>query len=364
MMMKLFEKSKLVLGIGALFLVSLFGPWVLDISAELPDVINIATNVPGNKTHAIDLKIANGLSEYLGKPVKAIPFSKDRPRLEALMKGEVQWVNIAVAAADQAMKGIAGYSDPGWRPLQFRMMQHTVKIPVTMMVRGDSKINSLSELKGKKIGYIPGWPPYTIQAKAFLAFAGISADEVVWVPFPSGTKCIEGVGTGQIDASSGSLITLTVIRLFSSPVSLKFLPAPEDDKEGWKRFAQFISYPHGVWEYGICKGKPLDVAIGSYYYAVLAEHSEDDVYTLAKALFETYPKYKDFMFPDTTFFSLEETLKLKNWELAKVAYHAGFIKYAKEKGLWTAAHEEYQKKALEAEKIRLSGKYRRQEKKR
>jgi len=150
--MKLFGKSKLVLGIGALFLVSLFGPWVLDISAELPNVINIATNVPGNKTHAIDLKIANGLSEYLGKPVKAIPFSKDRPRLEALMKGEVQWLNIAVAAADQAMKGIAGYSDPGWRPLQLRMIQHTVKLPVTMIVRGDSKINSLSELKGKRIG--------------------------------------------------------------------------------------------------------------------------------------------------------------------------------------------------------------------
>jgi TRAP transporter TAXI family solute receptor len=326
-------------------------------SAELPAVINIGTLKAGTLMNAIDLTIAHEMSKYLGKTVKAIPYTKDRPKLISLMEGESQFVSISCGSAYSAMRGTLDYKDPGWRPLQLEIIQHGVMVPITMGVRGDSNIHKLSELKGKKIGHVPGWPQSRNQANAFLAFGGITQDEVTWIPFPSYNKSIDGLMAGQADAVSFSPISPKVHEAFASPVGLRFLPVPKDDVQGWNGFYKYLPmYPHGVWKWGICEDNPLDVGIGSYFHGALPKQSEGDVYTIVKALFETFPKYRGFKPPSSNFFSLEHTLDINYWAVSEIAFHPGLIKYAKEQGFWTKRHEEYQKKAKEAEQKRIAAK--------
>jgi len=350
-MKSLFKKRILIIGfVFSLFLTAGYG--VKNVSADLPEMFNIGTVSVGTATHAIDLATSHILSEYLKKSVKVIPFTKEGAKYEALRKGEVLFVNTSILAADSAMKGIHDFSDPSWIPIQFRLIQHGIKFSNVMAVRGDSKITKLSELKGKRIGHVPGWPSSGVQGTAMLDFAGISKDKVTWIPFPSYIKTIEGLMAGICDATVVSTVSPKVVEAYSSPVGIRFLEMPEKDKEGWRRFNQHVVYTHGIWPYGINKDKPIECAIGNYFRVVLPEQSEKVVYSLVKALFETFPQYRDSNPPFSEFFSLEETLNLKTWKPVEVPYHPGFIKFAKEKGFWTAAHEEYQKNAEGAEKVR------------
>jgi len=327
-------------------------------AGDLPEIINIASRGAGSSGHLIDNAISHIVGPYLGTRIVVLPFKKDRAKLESLKNGESFMATVSLASAYPAMRGLEEYSDPGWKPpLQLEVIQHCISVPTVFAVRGDSSdIKSPYDLKGKRVGIVPSWPASRIFTLAHLAFGNLSEDQVQMVPIANYPKSIQAVPDGKVDAVVLALGSPKTFEVASIGAGLNFLPMPKEDKDGWKRFYKKLPYyTYGLWKWKPCKREEgCEAAFGSYFHAVLPDQSEDLVYKVVKALFETYPQYKEVKPPETYFFSLENTLEISKWETTMTAYHPGFIKYAKERGLWTSAHEEYQRKAKEAEKKRLS----------
>ena len=128
---------------------------------------------------------------------------------------------------------------------------------------------------------------------------------------------------------------------------------PRDDSEGWNRAKevapwlgpdlvtagpglskesprQMIGFPNGLWAYD--------------------SQSEELVYAVAKALHLGYDTIKG-MHPDLKKWTIDTALEIE-W-LINIPYHPGSIRYFKEIGRWTPAHEKWQQEALKIEKKRL-----------
>src|SRR5690606_19096168 len=198
----------------------------------------------------------------------------------------------------------------------------------------DADIHTLQDLKGKRFAYVAGNPSINVKCDAFLAFAGLTRDDVDAKMFPTYANAMSSLARNEADASCTTTTPSHVYELEQSPRGIRWLEVPADDEEGWKRLRAvapcFQPYTETVGA-GISEENPVDIL--AYRYPVLVVRSDTDadlVYAFTKALDETYDMYKD------------ATSVMPRWDLkqagvpaADAPFHEGAIRYLKEKGIWT-----------------------------
>jgi len=116
---------------------------------------------------------------------------------------------------------------------------------------------------------------------------------------------------------------------------------PEEDPAGHAAFMEISP----MYVFGPAKTGP-EGAVGKWmpssYKFVTANFATDEelIYNICKWLDEKYDLYKD-KYESNVFMTLEDTML--GLATSYVPAHPGLVKYLKEKGLWTNAHEERQK---------------------
>src|SRR5690606_5504668 len=100
-------------------------------------------------------------------------------------------------------------------------------------VREDSDIQTIEDLKGKKIPKITGNSSVNIKNEAILAFAGLTWDDVQAVELSSYGGQGDALIQGQIDVVS---TTPTASMMFEaeSKTGIRWLEMDPNDTEGWK----------------------------------------------------------------------------------------------------------------------------------
>ncbi|MEL0020331.1 MAG: TAXI family TRAP transporter solute-binding subunit, partial [Rickettsiales bacterium] len=160
---------------------------------------------------------------------------------------------------------------------------------------------------------------------------------------------IQGIIDGNLDAATASTNSSMLFQVDSSPRGLHFFPAPHDDKEGWARLKKVAPWfsPHiataGV---GLSKEKTLEGA--SYGYPILITYdwmTDQAAYEMTMLLDKTYPKYKD-AHASAAGFALDK--QVFDWI---IPYHAGAVKFFKEKGVWNDKFEAHNNKLLERQSV-------------
>jgi hypothetical protein len=360
------------------FLTGLLGIILLSISVgvaaqnpkqkNLPSVIRLSSHTLGSEGSVVAIAVSEALTNELQVPVKNIPFGNDVARLKSIINKESVAGLIATAAFIDATNSSGDFK--GWDHRQYRNVWSGYPAYASIMVRGDSKIKTISDCRGKKAAYVPGWEGGRKTLASMLAFANISWDQVVHTPTGSYVKTLETVGDGGADFCLVSVTTPKVLELAASPVGIRVLPIePHNDAQAWARFHK--EAPHYVpfyCEIGVLKNSPTWIGATYYFWVTLDETNEDLIYTLAQGLHKTYPKFKDAASfgpgTGTQAVSLENTRNIDLWKAGPIPYHPGTIKYLKEINEWTSAHEEYQKKAIISEKeVQRASKGREKEKK-
>jgi len=177
-----------------------------------------------------------------------------------------------------------------------------------------------------------------VKCNAFLAFAGLSEDDLEAIMFPTYASAMSSLARGEADASCTTTTPSHVYELAESPRGIRWLNMDPNDKEGWAKVNElapfFAPYKETIGA-GISEENPVNIM--AYRYPVLAVRSDMDaetVYNMLKAVDETYPMYKD------------ATAAMPRWDInlsgvpaIDVPFHDGAIRYLKEKGIWT---DEYQ----------------------
>jgi TRAP transporter TAXI family solute receptor len=307
---------------------------------KLPPTITMTAYDTGTSGFNIAVAIGKMMKEKYGSDVRVLPAGNDVARLQPLRVGRAA-ISAMGAGVYFSQEGVFEFATKEWGPQPVQITLSSVDCNgLSLAVAGDAGVKALSDLKGKRIGFVVGSPALNQNALAMLAFASLTAKDVKIVEFASNNAMWKGAVNNDVDALFGSTIAGPAKELETSPRGIMWPPLPHSDKAGWERVRKvgpfFTEHNATCGAGGITKDKPI--AMGAYPYpifTVYANQSENDVYTLTKALIEGYDGYKDNA-PGAGGLSVKT--QTKNWA---VPVHKGAVKALKEAGVWSDDQEKY-----------------------
>ncbi len=294
--------------------------------------------------------IANGFLKKYDIRVRLVPSGTGIGRTMALATKKAS-VGMLASEALFASVGSYEFASYSWGPQDIRSVLGR-PTTVVLVTTEKSGIKTAADLKGKRVSWIPGSASLNVKMEAYLAFAGLTWDDVERVEFSGYADSLKALIQGNTDASISSPHASILYELESSNKGIFHIPLPPEDKEGWRRFQNVLASAFPRKETigaSISKENPVD-AMG-YRYPIVTVDADADaefIYNLTKALDETFPLYKDAAA------GMEDwNIKLSSGVPTDIPFHEGAIKYFKEKGLWTEENQKWQEQRVsKLEKIK------------
>ncbi len=299
---------------------------------ELPRSMTWSSYDVGSAGYAEASAIADAFGKKFGTRIRIQPSGSAIGRLQPLISKRADFSFLATETFF-ASEGVYDFATRRWGPQDLRVIAGRPS-SFGVFTAADANIKSLEDLKGQRFAYVAGNDSINVKCDAFLAFAGLTRDDVDAIMFPTYASTMSSLTRNEADASCTSTTPSHLYELDQSPRGIHWLEVPADNKEGWKRLKEvapfFQPYKETIGA-GISEENPVDILAYRYPMIVVrADMNDDQVYAFIKALDETYDIYKD------------ATSVMKRWRLDKsgtpaadVPFHPGAIRYLEEKGIWT-----------------------------
>ena len=297
----------------------------------------------GSSGYAEASGIANALQKKHPTRIRIVPAGTSIGRMLPMATGKVKYGFLANEAFFAA-EGSYDFADLAWGPQDIRIV---LGRPATVgfATAKDTGVKSIADLRGKRIGFVKGNPSVNVKNDGYLAFGGLTRKDVKPVWFGSYSAMKDAVLAGQLDAFGSVTTSSNVRQIEASPRGLIWPPFEPDNKKGWDAMQGIISFVAPTKEtIGAALSKDNPTWLVGYRYPMITTYATtttEEVYNLVKAIDESFDLYKN------------TTGSSKNWELkrsirtpADAPWHDGAIKYAKEKGLWTAEDQAWHDKRL------------------
>jgi TRAP transporter TAXI family solute receptor len=329
-------------------------PVYVHAAPKLPDLITWATYDVGTSTYMQTACMADGVTKKTGMKIRILPSGNDFGRLIPVRSGNAHFSVMSGVSAYAGAHGLWDYAKYEWGPQPLRQILGVIdeEQGISVAVAADANIKTLKDLKGKRVTYVPGGTSINVCMEATLAFAGLTWNDVVRIPAPSLGTSMKFLGEGKADAAWASTTSPAMFEVERSPHGVYWPEYPTEDKGGWERMlkvAPFVIPVAAIKGVGVSKEKPRKLISYAYPFIQTYEQvSEDLVYEMTKAIdvsFELYQNCHAVM----PFWNLK---KATNLTAMSLPYHAGAIKYLKEKGLWDKELEKRQI-ALQKEQVSL-----------
>jgi TRAP transporter TAXI family solute receptor len=284
----------------------------------------IATASIGGTYYIVGAGIADMLSKNMpGSKVSAVISQGSVGNPKLVDSGETQLGITNYLSGVQALKGEKPYAKPlkisGIMSLQFSML-HLVTL------EKNKDINSISDLKGKKIAMGPAGGGGALLFQSILPFWGLSISDIKpsYIAYADGSDALKD-GNVDMNIPHGAP-PMDAITSLASSAKIKIIPI-EDDKIA-EIVAKYPSYekttiPAGTYQ-GVDKDTP---ALGIRDILVVnSDVDETTVYNITKALYENLEQLK----------KLHPALKdltLDGYKDSLVPLHPGAKKFYEEKGI-------------------------------
>jgi TRAP transporter TAXI family solute receptor len=315
-----------------LVLVIAFGMSGLAAAKGLPKTFAWTAYGTTSSGYASSVNIGNALAAE-GYKLRVMPGKNDISRMTPVKTGQAQFSAMGVGSY-LAQEGVFDFGAPKWgpQPVRLLMMCWGDHNTANVACAKDANIKTAADLKGKRLTYVIGSPALNQAMAGFLAFGGLTWEDVIMVKVPGWKQSVQAVIDGNADGVIASTNSSMLYQLAGSPRGLSFFPAPPEDKAAWKRLKAHAPWfaPHvatvGV---GLSKEKPH--VGGSYGYPILITYERMDdqaVYELMKLMHTLHPKYVDGHNSGPGWAMDRQVF---DWI---VPYHDGAVKYLKEIGVW------------------------------
>lgn len=294
--------------------------------------------------YAQSVAIGNALSAQ-GYKLRVVPGKNDISRMAPVRAGQVQFSAMGVGSY-LAQEGVQDFGAPAWGPQSIRLIMaswantNTGNLPTAK----DAGIRQMKDMKGKRVAWVVGSPALNSNLTSFLAFGGLTWDDVEKVTVPGFGASMKGLIEGTIDAAVASTDSSRLYELNGSPRGLFFPPTPHNDKAGWARLNKVAPWfqPHiATAGAGLSPTNTHEGA--SYGYPILISYTPQDsqaVYELTRLLHTQYDNYKNGH-PGGVGWAMDR--QAFKWI---IPYHKGAVRYFKEIGVWKADHQQHRKSVV------------------
>lgn len=310
---------------------------------ELVQSVNIATQAVGTSYYAMGTGIAKIVTENTPIQATILPYAGPDAWMPELRDGTITLEVISAIDMYWAYSGTVNYTEPYDETrllLSGNWSNHC-----TMTVLESSGITQAKDLKGKRIGYEYGGNKLTVNlVDAALAAVGLTIDDCVAVPLADLSSAQRALQERRVDAIfTGSSTTPSSVQLDES-IGIRVLPlgdltpadiangVPKEIQEALNQYvpgatARICPVSGTVKEETVLTSYPIQMGVSTRL-------SEDDVYTIMKAIYDHYKELADVHAWGLEW--IPENFVIENFS---VPYHDGAVKFYKEVGLWTDAAE-------------------------
>ena len=302
---------------------------------DLPRQLSWTAYDTGSAGYNQAVAIGAALQDAAWVNLRVLPGKNDVSRTEPLRQGRVEFSATGVGGSFMAQEGVFDFGAENWGPQPIRVLlaNNGGAINLAVGVAGDLGIETYADLKGKRVSYIVGAPTLNVNTEAYLAYGGLTWDDVERVDFGGFGASWTGLIEGQVDAAFASTNSGKAYEAEAGPRGLFWPPIDPDDTEGFARMQEIAPF------FTLNKAKvgaTIDGTDGyqgaGYAYPVLTSIAATDealVYNMTKAMVELFPKY-DGNSPGIGGWALDK----QNMEWV-VPYHEGAIRYFEEVGAWS-----------------------------
>jgi TRAP transporter TAXI family solute receptor len=315
---------------------------------KIPKEITVSGPPVTSSPSILLLAVAPEFEKILGIKINIVPTDLLASQCLLAKIGKADVWTVHMGSGYRALYGVEEYAVEKWGPQRIRIAWKGAQNNLSMMAREKSDIKTMADLKGKKVGVYAGGEGYI---SACLAFADLTLDDVIVVPATGYSGALKLLLENKVDSAFLGVSSAGTFEIAASPGGLRVLPLPHDDKEGWKRVQKVYpalsrsTPPNGI---GVEEGQGIEMlgfprALFAYDFA-----DEGATYAIAKVFAEGFEAYKD-KHTELPFNTLENALDCLE---LPAPYHAGAIKYFKERGVWTEEHEKWQQNQLRLEDAR------------
>ncbi len=324
--------------------------------AALPRSVNFATHRVGTVFNAVGTGLAKVATDR--GPVRVIvqPFSGPPgwvPSMNREGKPEIGIINVidiwqatTGKITPKPLPPGAPAMKPRYTPNKnIRLLLLGTNLVVGIVVRADSPIKTLADLKGKRLTWgFPAFPPNIMAGLATVATAGMTILDVVPVAVPEVVSGIRALMEGRVDAAIAA-VGMGIVSEANARVGVRFLPAGQNPKH--------ISTAQGIMPGGNVNiqragpaGVKKDTPLWSYGISVVVStHMSDE---LAQSLIKTWAfNWKELgpIHPKLRAWSPNKFVQ----KTATIPYHSGAIKFYKEMGMWTSEMDRNQQVLMRGE---------------
>jgi len=301
---------------------------------ELPSQIAWTAYGTGSAGYNQSVAIGSALKSALGVDLRVLPGKNDVARSEPLRQGKVDFSATGVGGSFMAQEGAFAFGNSNWGPQPVRVLlaNNGGAINLAVGVAGDIGVEEYGDLKGKRVAWVKGAPALNVNTTAYLAYAGLTWDDVEKVEFGGFGDSWKGLINNQVDAAFASTNSGMAYEAAASGRGLVWPKIDASNQEGLARMqeiAPFFAPNKATVGANIDGGEAYEGA--GYAYPVLIAMADKDpefVYNLTKAMIELFDQY-DGKAPGISGWALDK----QNFEWV-APYHDGAIRYYEEIGVW------------------------------
>jgi len=304
---------------------------------ETPQAVSLGTSSIGSTFYVIAVGMADIISKHSGISATAQAVGGSDANMRAIKMGKVHMAMANSFSSGNAFLGTRQFVKIGRIPIRLIALgQPSLRQTV---VRADSGIKRISDLKGKKfVAKRKALAELELVADAMLKVNGISKKDVRYISTAKTKEAIDALVNGTVHAAiiPGGVPAATIMKLFEK-IDARYLDISPDELDAiLKELGP--AFNKKVVRAGIYKGHNKDALAPSLNASmVVAEDlSKEAVYRITKALFDNYADLK-MVHKAAKHWNVKNSL-----ENFHIPFHSGAIKYFKEIGAWKSEHDKRQ----------------------
>ena len=296
------------------------------LTPKAPYKITIYTGGTGGVYYPLGVKLADLLNKYAGDKITASASSSGASvaNARALGSGDANLIFIQNDIAYYAYNGLYMFS--GGKIEKIRGLVTLYPEIIQIIVRADSGIESISDLRGKRVAVGAAGSGTAVEAEIILKAAGVW-DEIT-VQNLDFTQAAQALKLGQVDAAFvvAGIPTSAVMELAATtPINL--VEIPDELLNTLKQQGYTFFVPHTVPKETYGLNKDVKTLAVRAMLAISSDVPDDIAYTILKVMFDHIDELKQ-AHSRAQDISIEKAL-----DGLPIKLHPGAAKYYQDKGI-------------------------------
>ena len=315
---------------------------------KLPPTVSWSTYGVGTGSYNEAVAQAAGIKKRYRTDLRLLPTRNDISKIAPLRSGAVDFSAMGSGVLF-TQEGVYDFANQSWGPQKVMLLGiNLFPAHVGFFTSAKGGIKQVSDLRGKRVPYVRGAPTLQEVMRGILAFGGLTFKDVTLVEVAGFIANIQAFTQGQTDIAIANTLSPVSKRGDASPYGPVYWPPfPHDDDAAWERLQKILPYAKKI---VTSQGTRIPKNFQGITYAlpVLIAYDRkgnDIVYNMTKAVFESYPDYKDAL------------ASAKGWRLTSDSFdypipvHPGAVRFYKEKGLWKPEDDRNNAKLVKRQQV-------------